>query len=223
MSIIKNKNMEQVESLKPLNIRIFDKNKFNRHELKSVIRLNQIGVLLNGIKLQGGQEIYSSRIINSIYFDSLNYNAYNQSEEGITPRKKIRIRNYPKDIINFNFLEIKYTLPYGRQKSSLKINNNYFERAIKMGIMLNHSFIGPVLSVQYLRSYYQLGEDRVTIDQDIKFNALGKLSHTAANLDELLVVEVKTKNAMRGRQILSKLNLNLRRFSKYCSGIRLLF
>ena len=43
------------------------------------------------------QKLYQSRVIKSLYFDNLNLEMFNDSIEGLVPRKKIRIRNYPND------------------------------------------------------------------------------------------------------------------------------
>ena len=68
--------------------------------------------------------IYPKRFINSVYFDNQSLTAYNDSIEGLTPRKKIRVRSYPdshnlKKIKKFN-LEIKINSVEGK----FKINQN---------------------------------------------------------------------------------------------------
>ena len=52
------------------------------------------------------KEIYPTRLIKSIYFDNQNFSSYRESMDSVLPRKKIRIRNYPKTSANYNF-EIK--------------------------------------------------------------------------------------------------------------------
>ena len=42
------------------------------------------------------KQIYQPRKIQSLYFENRNYEMYSDSIEGLTPRKKIRIRNYPE-------------------------------------------------------------------------------------------------------------------------------
>ena len=46
---------------------------------------------------KGAKTLYPQRIINSIYFDN-KLRMYSDSNEGIVPRKKIRIRSYPKNL-----------------------------------------------------------------------------------------------------------------------------
>ena len=67
---------------------------------------------------------FSNRKINSIYFDNKGFDAYLNSIEGVTPRKKIRLRYYNNDNKIFNF-EIKSTTATTRFKSvtnKIKIN-----------------------------------------------------------------------------------------------------
>ena len=42
----------------------------------------------------GAKKIYKSRTINSLYFDNFKKEMFHDSLEGLTPRKKIRIRHY---------------------------------------------------------------------------------------------------------------------------------
>ena len=43
--------------------------------------------------------LFEPRIVESLYFDNDQYEMHKDSEEGIAPRKKIRIRTYPKTSI----------------------------------------------------------------------------------------------------------------------------
>ena len=52
---------------------------------------------------------------------------YNDSIEGLTPRKKIRVRNYPNTQDNKMYLEIKISSVEGRFKTRKIINKNKFD------------------------------------------------------------------------------------------------
>ena len=67
-----------------------------RREEKLKISSSKIFHLKKWIIENEGKKIYPARKINSIYFDNLNYSMYNQSIEGVVPRKKIRLRMYDK-------------------------------------------------------------------------------------------------------------------------------
>ena len=53
------------------------------------------------------KKIHHPRTIESLYFDNYNLDMHTDSEEGIVPRKKIRIRTYPNDNDGKIYLEIK--------------------------------------------------------------------------------------------------------------------
>ena len=52
---------------------------------------------------KGISQLYEPRKVNSLYFDNKQLGMYYDSIEGLLPRKKIRIRNYPDDNQNNNF------------------------------------------------------------------------------------------------------------------------
>ena len=62
------------------------------------------------------------RKIESIYFDNKIKTSFKDSEEGVVPRKKIRIRNYPATK-KINLLEKKISSIEGRFKTSESIND----------------------------------------------------------------------------------------------------
>ena len=55
---------------------------------------------------RSAKQIYQPRTIKSLYFDNLNLDMYNDSIEGVVPRKKIRIREYPNGSDKNFYLEI---------------------------------------------------------------------------------------------------------------------
>ena len=59
--------------------------------------------ILSFIKNDGFQEKFKKRNITSIYFDNKFFSMFEDSEEGVTPRKKIRIRFYENEIEKLNF------------------------------------------------------------------------------------------------------------------------
>ena len=42
----------------------------------------------------GMKPLFEPRLITSVYFDTIDLNMFNDSEEGVLPRKKVRIRWY---------------------------------------------------------------------------------------------------------------------------------
>ena len=120
--------------------------------------------------------LYKPRFVYSIYYDTYNYKFYRLSEEGVSPRFKIRIRSYDKSFQNKN-LEIKKTSDYFREKKFLK-NINLQSISFNQFLMKNgiNEVIKPVLLVTYLRYYYQkeilnlADMDVVLIRQDPPFD-----------------------------------------------------
>ena len=55
------------------------------------------------------KQIYQPRRIRSLYFENRNYEMYSDSIEGLTPRKKIRIRNYPDTTDKNLYRSVEYT------------------------------------------------------------------------------------------------------------------
>ena len=72
------------------------------------------------------KQIYEPRKIHSLYFDNLNYEMYSDSLEGLTPRKKIRVRNYPDTKDQNLYLEIKISSVEGRFKTREILDQNKF-------------------------------------------------------------------------------------------------
>lgn len=93
------------------------KNNNKRYEIKFLINGKEKNnfIIKNNLKC-----IFPDRIVESIYFDTNDFKFFNLSEEGITPRKKIRIRGYNNN--KLDNLEVKITNNYFREKITL---NNF--------------------------------------------------------------------------------------------------
>ena len=96
----------------------------HRIEFKIDIHKSKKNIFLN-FKKNNISKLYDNRVINSVYFDNNKFEIYHDSVEGISPRKKIRLRYYG-DSLKFKnlkelLLEKKYTNFTGRSKISKKI------------------------------------------------------------------------------------------------------
>ena len=69
-----------------------------RTENKFILPINKNFEFKNWLIKNKYSTLYKKRSINSIYFDTKNFMIYKDSIEGTTPRKKIRIRTYSKQI-----------------------------------------------------------------------------------------------------------------------------
>ena len=192
-----------------------------RREEKLRVASGKIFQLKKWISQNKGYTIYPTRIINSVYFDNYNYSMYNESIEGVTPRKKIRLRSYDN---NFAFdkkvnKEIKITSVEGRYKVSEPITNS--KNLVKLAMHdSNYGICHPVLNVVYERSYYKINSARLTIDKKIIYRVVnnGRISKFSTT-DNFDIVEIKYGLNQTVDDISKNFPFERTRFSKYCRGI----
>ena len=112
---------------------------------------------------------FPDRKVFSIYFDSVNLDLFRISEEGLTPRRKIRLRWYdkPKNIVN-STLEIKTTKEHEKTKDKFNISNTDPESLQKFIQSLTALNLVPICQIQYHRAYLENRDGtRATIDSRI--------------------------------------------------------
>jgi len=164
---------------------------------------------------------YNERNVTSIYMDNKNFSMYNESEEGTTPRKKIRFRFYDGNFKNLNF-EIKINSQEGKYKISNKTNTTFLQNCEKIGYydpVYGNCY--PILSVNYIREYYQNKNYRITLDKNIIFtHHQNKFKQAKENL---FVLEVKILRKFDVPNFLEQLPLDKVRYSKYSEGIKKIF
>ena len=78
-----------------------------RIEKKLFIKKEQLIEFKKFLFKKNIKQIYKPRVVESIYFDNCDKKIYFDSLEGLSPRKKIRIRYYPEKKIKEYFLEYK--------------------------------------------------------------------------------------------------------------------
>lgn len=190
------------------------------YRIEEKIRVSQSDgfVLLNELNNKGFKKQYPDRKISSIYFDNNNYKIFEDSEEGLLPRKKIRIRYYPQSKINKYSLEIKISSIEGRYKTSRVINNGEMSHYIENSYYDNlYGPVSPICIVEYIREYYIKGSIRITFDKNIKYiNYKNKVFFDEQNS----VIEIKA-NPDLDRDYINKLIPHPRkRFSKFSESVR---
>jgi len=169
----------------------------------------------NGMKL-----LHKPRVINSVYFDNNSYDMFYNSEEGVVPRKKIRIRWY-NNKINFS-LEKKTSSVEGRFKSSNKYDILKSITQIENHNMIdnNYGYIYPSLKVSYSRTYYTFNNMRVTVDKNINYRNLRSDSFILHE-DPENVIEIKVQEEFSDDIIEKFMPYSTSRFSKYSRGLLL--
>ena len=105
------------------------------------------------------KRIYQSRMIQSLYFENLNRDMYTDSMEGVRPRKKIRVRNYPNTLDANFYLETKISSVEGRFKTRKIVDEKKFNYFKAMGILdPQYGLCKPSLYVTYDREYFKIDD-----------------------------------------------------------------
>jgi hypothetical protein len=187
-----------------------------RTEEKILVNDNNDFLVKGFLKSNSAKKLYDPRIIQSLYFDNNTFDMHQHSEEGIVPRKKIRIRSYPK-FNNKYFLEVKISSVEGRFKKSDEINNEQVLKLVKNGIFDNqYGHCKPKIYVKYLREYFLVKNTRITYDKDIEYL---NLKQRYIGKENSRVLELKPDKGMSLDELYLDFPFSRIRYSKYCFGI----
>ena len=187
-----------------------------RTEEKILVSDNNDFLVKNFLKLNSAKKLYKPRIIQSLYFDNNAFEMHQHSEEGIAPRKKIRIRSYPK-YNNKYFLEVKISSVEGRFKKSNEVRYDKFVKFVKNGIFdKQYGNCKPTIYVRYLREYFLIKDTRITYDKNIEYLNLKKRFIGKENSS---VLELKPKHSKSIDELHLDFPFNRIRYSKYSFGI----
>ncbi len=164
-----------------------------------------------------GKKIHKPRKIKSLYFDNSNLDMYNDSVEGIVPRKKIRIRNYPNSEDKKNYLEIKYSSVEGRFKTRKIIDNKTVDFYKRAGCFDNkYGVCMPNFYVTYDREYMIIDDVRISIDKNIKYENFKTNYHQK---EKNCIIELKTSADKDSDELVNLFPFQRIRFSKYCFAV----
>jgi len=189
-----------------------------RKEMKFRVSVYDALNLRNSLLSQGMRELHPERTVSSIYFDTRSYKMFYESEEGILPRKKYRVRWYDDEPLYSK--EVKVSSVEGRFKTSTTLSSVMSEKDI-LKMPLNDGIYGhitSVLKVSYVRSYYQFKEARITFDGKISYQNC-KVKTKSLFFDPENVVEIKVPFHCGDDYIQSILGHPTERFSKYSRGL----
>ena len=190
-----------------------------RIEKKFFIQKGNFFEFKKELKKKGAKKIFIDRKVSSLYFDNFKKEMFQDSLEGLTPRKKIRVRNYPNDIAKKLSFEVKISSIEGRFKTNKLINEKYYENIKKNGFFDNkYGICKPILNVSYLREYFKMDDVRITLDSDIIY----KLYNSRFIKKDLkIVAELKTSINKNLDELNEVYPFQEIRFSKYCNGLEL--
>ena len=215
-----------------------------RYERKFVVEKLPSAQIIQSIKLLpfNFKEIYASRQVNNIYFDTRELNHYNANVIGADQRMKVRIRWYGNltGEVNDAHLEIKlkqgllgnklsFPLSSFRMDQQLNVNtiNEVFSNsAIPDNVISALHTELPVLINTYERRYYLSFDKhfRFTIDEQMRYydfsSARNHLLNKAIDKDQR-ILELKYPAAFNdlAKEISNALPYRMTKSSKYVNGI----
>ena len=214
------------------------KNKVTRFERKWVFNNNDHLILVNSLIRSNlfFCKQYPNRKVNSIYFDDINYSSIIENLDGVSKKKKIRVRWYgdQNKLIN-PILEIKSKKGFETKKETHQINElndlkfNDYENLdlIKNTVNLKYKtkiIIYPILTTNYDRQYFisNNGLVRATVDYNLKSTYIKNLSqiNIIKNFSSSCILEIKypTNLDKYVRKNLGEMTLRLSRNSKFINS-----
>lgn len=198
---------------------------------------------LSRILALDGHSAGEGYLIRSLYFDSLDDRDYQEKEDGVELRRKIRLRNYGPDT-PFAMLEMKQKQGASQKKRSLRMDREDAERLIRgrysvllryeepfaaecFALMNQHCY-RPKAVITYHRKAFVAKENkiRITFDHHItgtesSFDIFSDSLLENSILDPLLVVlEVKYNGFLLSyiKDMLMECDSSELSVSKYCLG-----
>ncbi len=212
--------------------------KINRFERKWIFKSNNYSVLINSLIRSNlfFKKHYPKRRVNSIYFDTSNYASIRENLDGVSNKKKIRLRWYGNsDRITNPILEIKSKKGFETKKENIKISelDNLIFRSLKnLEIIQNKinetiktkKIIYPILTTNYDREYYISYNDKIraTVDYNLKSRFLKNLTQMdiTKNFTKVCILELKypIKSDQYVRSNLKQITLRLSKNSKFINS-----
>lgn len=162
-----------------------------RFEQKAEVATQNSSNCLHWLSEVGFRVHHPPRIVCSLYFDTQFMEMYRDTQEGLLPRKKLRLRTYgTRQFMNSGstyFLEVKLSEAYSRSKTI--ISDVDHEQIMRCGYYLEqYGYCYPRVFISYLREYYVCGQVRATFDTEIAYERFGIYSRF---VDESSVMEFK--------------------------------
>ena len=191
-----------------------------RKEKKIRVTVNEFFKLQSLLQQKGMKSLFKPRVISSIYLDTVDMNMFHDSEEGVLPRKKVRIRWYDEDK-KFT-LENKTSSIEGRFKVTSKLDSTLLDNEIKIKHRMDSQYglIQPILKVSYERSYFMLNNMRITFDKNITYQYL-RTANNRKYFEPERVVEIKIPISCSDDFVEKHIPYPTARFSKYSRGLLL--
>jgi len=175
--------------------------------------------------------IFPDRQINNIYFDSPNLNCHHETMDGVSERKKYRLRWYNHDWDGQldTILEIKIKENQIGLKVSTKVPSFELPEGLQdcTRVLMDQGTLpaafAPTGTNYYLRSYFGTSNEkfRITIDRDLHFGSFITGSVFPTRPANVIIVELKYayKDRQEADWVRQYLPFRRTRYSKYAEGI----
>jgi hypothetical protein len=181
---------------------------------------NTLGIL-KSLKDFGAEVKHPPRPVCSLYFDSSEMQMFHDSEEGIVPRRKFRLRTYNTEFLNEGkyFSEVKISSVEGRFKISEETSKEVVTDILAKGtIIKGYGQVRPTTFVIYQRQYFLLNNLTITVDTDIVYRGFN--SYPGFTTETESVLEIKGAENREFQNFWDNLGVGgSKRFSKYCRAM----
>ncbi|HRG00804.1 MAG TPA: polyphosphate polymerase domain-containing protein [Bacteroidia bacterium] len=209
--------LEEMDGVKLMD-RTDTKFTFNINELPGI--LEEAKIYYKVLNVEGNR---ISRY-KTLYFDTQDFDLYNEHHSGKLNRYKIRHRTYVES--NLGFLEVKFKNNKGRTlKTRIKevevpeLNTGKAFEFLKKMLPFDPLILLPRIWINYSRITLvnKTSAERLTLDLNLEFEKNGKKQI----LDQLVIAEVKQDSKVASPFISIMRNKHIRQgsISKYCFGI----
>lgn len=193
-----------------------------RTEEKLKVDPSRLPDFLSWLAESGASILYPCRQIISVYLDNDRLAMYHDSEEGVLPRKKLRLRRYEPSSTNAEMgsLETKISSVEGRFKTSVPLAD--LPNLATFSFVDNqYGICHPRVTVSYRRSYFIVNGLRITIDQDLSYQSISASRSPFTVSDPSIAIEVKGPHQLSPEVSQEAVPWDRARFSKYCRAIQM--
>ena len=219
---------DKLNQFNPITLQEMDGVKLmDRTDTKFTFNINNLATILEEAKnYYRILDVEGNRIsrYKTLYFDTEDFDLYNEHHSGKLNRYKIRHRTYVES--NIGFLEVKFKNNKGRTlKTRIKeievpeLHTGKAFEFLKNTLPFDPLILLPKIWINYSRITLvnKVSAERLTLDLNLEFEKDGKTEL----LDQLVIAEVKqdSKIASPFVAIMRKKHIRQGSISKYCFGV----
>lgn len=219
---------DKLNQFNPITLQEMDGVKLmDRTDTKFTFNINELPIILEEAKnYYRILDVEGNRIsrYKTLYFDTQDFDLYNEHHSGKLNRYKIRHRTYVES--NIGFLEVKFKNNKGRTlKTRIKeievpeLHTGKAFEFLKKSLPFDPLILLPKIWINYSRITLvnKTSAERLTLDLSLEFEKDGKTEC----LDQLVIAEVKqdSKIASPFISIMRQKHIRQGSISKYCFGI----